>query len=290
MPAVGYDGFVELIEHMGNDQAIVREARLSYGEGTSKKRTDRGLIRYLMRHRHTSPFEMVEFKFFIRVPKYIAIQFLRHRTANVNEYSLRYSEAIDSVEYTEEFRGQGTTNRQGSEGVLSEEEQILCKQEERSAYNEAWRAYRSMLRTGVTREQARKVLPVANYTEMAWKIDLHNLLNFLSLRLDSHAQLEIQEFAQAIRDLITPIVPLAMEAFNDYRMNAFTFSLDEMELLVARLNGEKLTDHNLSKGEYLEFNTKFDRLEAGIRQNRILRSTRSGQDHSLQEATGDAGV
>lgn len=189
------DGFVTLVDVMGNDQAVVQAARVSYGEGTTKVSDDRGLIRYLLRHRHTTPFEMAEIKLLVRVPMDCWRQWIRHRTANVNEYSTRYSLAIDAMQTTEpgEWRTQSSTNRQGSEDLLSEEIGRELTAAETQLQDAMRKEYNRRIELGVAREQARKDLPLSTYTEAYWKVDLHNLLHFLALRMDSHAQLEIRE-------------------------------------------------------------------------------------------------
>lgn len=217
------DGFVCLVDCMGDDGAIVQAARVSYGEGTKKVSDDRTLIRYLLRHRHTTPFEMVELKFLVRVPMDCWRQWIRHRTANVNEYSTRYSVAIDSAQSTapEQWRSQSTSNRQGSSGFLPEQIGRDLTDSERQFQTAARKLYEDRLEAGVAREQARKDLPLCTYTEAYWKIDLHNLLNFLSLRMDEHAQWEIRQFSSAIGEqIIKPLFPIVWESFVDYRQQA----------------------------------------------------------------------
>lgn len=217
------DGFVCLVDVMGDDGSVVQAARVSYGEGTKKVSDDRTLIRYLMRHRHSTPFEMAEVKLLVRVPMDCWRQWIRHRTANVNEYSTRYSIAIDSAQRTppEAWRTQATGNRQGSGEPLSPEIGRKLSQEEQFLHGEARRVYQERLEEGVAREQARKDLPLSTYTEAYWKIDLHNLLHFLALRMDPHAQQEIRDYATAIGEqIVRPLFPLVWEAFEDYRMGA----------------------------------------------------------------------
>ncbi|QDU78392.1 Thymidylate synthase ThyX [Polystyrenella longa] len=221
------DGFVCLVDLMGEDSSIVQAARVSYGEGTKKVSDDRTLIRYLLRHRHTTPFEMVEIKFLVRVPMDCWRQWIRHRTANVNEYSTRYSIAIDGAQQTDpdQWRSQSQTNRQGSEDYLAEEVGRKLTEDEKSLQRELKRVYEARLETGVAREQARKDLPLSTYTEAYWKVDLHNLLHFLALRMDSHAQLEIRNYATTIGEqIIKPLFPTVWEAFQDYRMQAMYFT------------------------------------------------------------------
>src|SRR5262245_58039165 len=183
------DGFVCLVDLMGDDQAIVQAARVSYGEGTRKVSDDRGLIRYLLRHRHTTPFEMAELKLLVRVPMDCWRQWIRHRTANVNEYSTRYSLAIDAAQSTapDEWRTQATGNRQGSGEMLGTADGARLSAAEAEYQDKARALYNERIELGVAREQARKDLPLSTYTEAYWKIDLHNLLHFLALRMDSHA-------------------------------------------------------------------------------------------------------
>lgn len=231
------DGFVTLVDVMGNDQAVVQAARVSYGEGTTKVSDDRGLIRYLLRHRHTTPFEMAEIKLLVRVPMDCWRQWIRHRTANVNEYSTRYSLAIDAMQTTEpgEWRTQSSTNRQGSEDLLSEEIGRELTAAETQLQDAMRKEYNRRIELGVAREQARKDLPLSTYTEAYWKVDLHNLLHFLALRMDSHAQLEIREYARTIGEkIVQPLFPLVWEAFTDYRLQAMYLSRLDVET-IARL-------------------------------------------------------
>ena len=228
------DGFVRVVDYMGSDEAIVQAARVSYGEGTKKIHEDRGLIRYLMRHQHTTPFEMCEIKMHLRVPMDCWRQWIRHRTANINEYSTRYSVAIDSAQATGpgEWRKQSAENRQGSEELLDREIGELLSEEERELQARAREVYERRLQKGVAREQARKDLPLSTYTEAYWKIDLHNLLHFLALRLDPHAQAEIRAYSQAIgNEIVRRWCPIAWEAFEDYRLNALGLTRIEKEIL-----------------------------------------------------------
>ncbi len=228
------DGFVRVVDYMGSDQSIVQAARVSYGAGTKKVSQDRGLIRYLMRHHHSTPFEMCEIKLHVRVPMDAWRQWIRHRTANVNEYSTRYSIAINHAVNTspDEWRLQSSSNKQGSEGFLNSEDGILLSNEEKDLHKNIWDIYNSRIEKGVAREQARKDLPLSTYTEAYWKIDLHNLLHFLRLRMDKHAQLEIRKYAEIIgNEIVKRWVPLAWEAYEDYRMNSKSFSGPEFEIL-----------------------------------------------------------
>ena len=217
------DGFVTLVDVMGTDASVVQAARVSYGEGTRKVSDDRQLIRYLLRHAHTTPFEMAEVKFLVRVPMDCWRQWVRHRTANINEYSTRYSLAIDSMQATGDdgWRSQASTNRQGSAGFLTATDGHPLTQSEQELQSLARRVYEERLASGIAREQARKDLPLSTYTEAYWKVDLHNLLHFLALRMDSHAQLEIRRYAETIgQEIIAKLFPLCWEAFLDYRFHA----------------------------------------------------------------------
>ena len=261
---VGSDGFVRVVDYMGTDSSIVQAARVSYGEGTKKRREDRDLIRYLMRHWHTTPFEMCEIKFHVRVPMDIWRQWIRHRTASVNEYSTRYSLAIDSAAKAGVWRKQSTTNKQGSSTALFTKDEIeRLNRSEQEAHTYMRRLYDDRIAMGVAREQARKDLPLSTYTEAYWKVDLHNLFHFLRLRLDKHAQQEIREFGQAIRNYVRQWVPVAFEAFEDYRLNSAHLSAAEMKLLRDLLAGFKPDEFDsecfagMSQREQDEFTGKF---------------------------------
>lgn len=241
------DGFVRPVDYMGSDASIVRAARVSYGAGTKTIHEDRGLIRYLMRHRHTTPFEMCEIGLHVRVPMDHWRQWIRHRTANVNEYSTRYSEAISSIEKTkpDQWRLQSKTNKQGSDEATVEwpnedrragrtaspGEYLTQREAEFHLLSEE--LYQERLEFGVAREQARKDLPLSQYTEAYWKMDLHNLFHFLSLRMDSHAQLEIRSYANIIAWIVKLWVPDAWSAFEDYRLNALHLTGPELEIIEA---------------------------------------------------------
>ncbi len=228
------DGFVCLVDVMGNDSSVVQAARVSYGAGTKKVSDDRGLIRYLLRHRHTTPFEMAEIKLLVRVPMDCWRQWIRHRTASVNEYSTRYSLAIDGAQTTppDQWRVQAASNRQGSDGVLEASQGDALTTSELELQALARRVYQERIERGVAREQARKDLPLSTYTEAYWKIDLHNLLHFLALRMDSHAQLEIRQYATTIGEqILKPLFPMVWEAFLDYRMQSDSLSRLEIEAI-----------------------------------------------------------
>ncbi len=233
------DGYVTLVDVMGTDASVVQAARVSYGEGTRKVSDDRQLIRYLLRHAHTTPFEMAELKFLVRVPMDCWRQWVRHRTANINEYSTRYSLAIDSMQATRDdsWRSQATNNRQGSADVLAATDGHPLTQSEQELQSLARRVYEERLAAGIAREQARKDLPLSTYTEAYWKIDLHNLLHFIALRMDGHAQLEIRRYAEAIgHEIVAKLFPLCWEAFLDYRFNALRLTrLDQA--VIQRLAG-----------------------------------------------------
>ncbi|MBP3531720.1 MAG: FAD-dependent thymidylate synthase [Thermoguttaceae bacterium] len=235
------DGFVALVDAMGDDAAIAQAARVSYGAGTRSVSDDRQLIRYLARHRHTTPFEMAEIKILVRVPMDVWRQWIRHRSASVNEYSTRYSVAIDSANATapDAWRRQATSNRQGSEGAFDAEIGAELTASEAAFQRSARELYERRVELGVAREQARKDLPLSTYTEAYWKIDLHNLFHFLSLRMEKHAQLEIREYATTIGEkIVRPLFPIAYDAFVDYNLGAQTLSRLEQET-IARLAATK---------------------------------------------------
>ncbi len=251
---------------MGNDSSIVQAARVSYGDGTKTPSEDRQLIRYLMRHWHTTPFEMVEFKFHVKVPIFVARQWLRHRTASVNELSARYS--LVPEEYwtppAEEYRTQSTQNKQCSAEEPVFDRDALASQ--KYSCLTAFGIYDGLVTRGISRELARTHLPQSTFTEFYWKINLHNLFHFLHLRMDPTAQKEIRDCAVLVFDLIKPIVPFACEAFTDYRLNAVTITGPEAQALRTGL-----TDH-LSKGERAEYEKKCRQLHL------IMDSTTSGAE------------
>lgn len=234
------DGFVRVIDYMGSDSSIVQAARVSYGKGTRKVSEDRGLIRYLLRHYHTTPFEMCELKLHVRVPMDCWRQWIRHRTANVNEYSTRYSEAIDASQVTAptDWRLQSAHNKQGSGDTLDALTGADLSIQEAELHKYSRDVYAKRLQMGVAREQARKDLPLSTYTEAYWKIDLHNLFHFLRLRMDSHAQLEIRSYANTIgTEIVRRWCPIAWEAFVDYRLKSVTLSSLEIEIIQAIRTG-----------------------------------------------------
>lgn len=269
-------GFVRLVDYMGDDNAIVQAARVSYGAGTKTQRNDRGLIRYLLRHRHTTPFEMCEIKLHVKLPIFVARQWIRHRTANVNEYSARYS-ILDREFYVpapEHLAEQSTNNKQGrvTEPVSAEQAQAVLELL-RADGNQAYSTYEKLINDQgdgtpvnegeprIARELARINLGVNYYTQWYWKIDLHNLFHFLSLRMDPHAQYEIRVYGDAIAELVKDWVPHAWEAFEDYRLGGGFFSKRELDVLRALLNegadvDDVLPSSGMSLRERREFRTK----------------------------------
>lgn len=263
-------GFIRVIDYMGDDSAICQAARVSYGQGTKSISDDRGLIRYLMRHWHTTPFEMCEIKLHVKLPVFVARQWIRHRTANVNEYSARYS-ILDREFYIPEKNQicvQSLDNKQGRGQEMDDQGGQEALKIFSEASDEAYDLYEYLLGDekepglGVTRELSRMVLPTNIYTQWYWKTDLHNLFHFLRLRADSHAQWEIRQYANVICELVKDWVPLAYGAFEDYRLNAEQFSAQELDLLKAILRREAILDEedaeffNLSSREAKEFISK----------------------------------
>lgn len=269
-------GFVRVVDYMGDDSAIVQAARVSYGKGTKQVNLDAGLINYLLRHRHTTPFEMCEIKFHLKMPIFVARQWIRHRTANVNEYSARYS-VMDNEFYipsVEQLAAQSTKNHQGrGEESLSKEEADrvieILKSDSQACYNH----YEELMNTtadgqiinpdkkGIARELARMNLPINIYTQWYWKIDLHNLMHFLFLRADSHAQYEIRVFAQAMLEIVKRWVPITYAAFMDHRVNATEISGKGMEVIKTMLNGGEVAQETsgMSKREWAELMEKLGR-------------------------------
>lgn len=289
-------GFVGLVDHMGSDNAIVSAARVSYGDGTKSVREDRGLIRYLVRHKHTSPLEMCEVKLHLKLPIFVMRQLVRHRTSSLNEYSGRYSVLTDEmyIPNIENIQPQSSLNKQGRGGEMLPQDAeaarnlIIAETKRQHAIYETLLGEGNLTENfgfsdefpGMTRELARTVMPVAGYTELYWKQNLHNLFHMLRLREDSHAQWEIQEFARAIYKLIQPLFPAACEAYEDYIRDSKTFSGMEVELLQALINRsnefdlsfKEAYDHilaqfgseaiflehfRMSKRELIEFKTTF---------------------------------
>jgi thymidylate synthase (FAD) len=261
-------GFIRVIDYMGTDSAIVQAARVSYGKGTKKVSEDAGLIRYLLRHRHTTPFEMCELKLHIKLPIFVARQWIRHRTANVNEYSGRYS-IMDREFYVpapEHLAAQSVSNRQGRGDVLEGEEAARVLEILKEDSKRAYQHYEEMMncteegvvldegKQGLARELARMNLPVNFYTQWYWKIDLHNLMHFIALRADPHAQYEIRVYAEAMLDILKRWVPTTAQAFQDYRMGAAELSAQGLDVIRRRLRGEAVTQETsgLSKREWEE--------------------------------------
>jgi thymidylate synthase (FAD) len=245
------DGFIRVVDYMGSDESIVQAARVSYGKGTKKIHEDRGLIRYLMRHHHTTPFEMCEIKFHVRVPMDCWRQWIRHRTANVNEYSTRYSVAIDSAQTTAEgeWRLQSSGNRQGSAGFMESSPGKELSEKELMLQRLTREVYEERLAKGIAREQARKDLPLSTYTEAYWKIDLHNLLHFLALRMDAHAQYEIRKYSEVMgNEILAKWCPLTWEAFLDYRVNSVNFTRLEYEIMHYIMKGDTARAIETAKG------------------------------------------
>ncbi|MBC6441658.1 MAG: FAD-dependent thymidylate synthase [Rhodobacteraceae bacterium] len=252
-------GFIRVVDRMGNDAAIVQAARVSYGSGTKTPSDDVTLIRYLMRHGHTSPFEMCEVKFHIKLPIFVARQWLRHRTASINEYSARYSE-VDNEFYIPEpetLGTQGIHNKQGRSGSDSLDRDVKrgISRKIESLSEDAHKAYERLRATDLARETARVVLPVNVYTRMYWKVNLHNLFHFLKLRMADNAQYEIRQYAKAIGKLVRDWVPVAYQAFEDYQLNSVILSAMEVEVLGKMLRGEKVDKDatGMSKREWKEF-------------------------------------
>ncbi len=255
-------GFVRVIDYMGDDAAICQAARVSYGKGTKSVQNDAGLIRYLMRHWHSTPFEMCEIKLHVKLPVFVARQWIRHRTANVNEYSARYS-ILDREFYIPEpdqLAAQSTANAQGRGVVLQGAEAARVLEILKSDSARAYDHYEEMLaegddKQGLARELARMNLPANIYTQWYWKVDLHNLFHFLRLRADAHAQYEIRIYAEAIAAVVADWVPAASQAFEDYRMGGVTLSSKAIDCVKRMIKGEQLTQETsgMSKGEWREF-------------------------------------
>ena len=254
-------GLVRVIDYMGDDAAITQAARVSYGRGTKAVQNDEGLIRYLMRHWHSTPFEMCEVKFHVKLPVFVARQWIRHRTANVNEYSARYS-ILDREFYIpapEHLAAQSTVNNQGRGELLEGEEAARVLDILREDAMRSYDHYEDMLsqdgQKGLARELARMNLPANVYTQWYWKVDLHNLFHFLRLRADAHAQYEIRAYAEVMCQIVRDWVPLAYGAFEDYRLGGVNLSQKAIDVLRRRLKGEVITQENsgMSKGEWREF-------------------------------------
>jgi thymidylate synthase (FAD) len=256
-------GFVRVIDYMGDDAAICQAARVSYGKGTKSVQNDEGLIRYLMRHWHSTPFEMCEIKLHVKLPVFVARQWIRHRTANVNEYSARYS-ILDREFYIpapEHVAAQSVVNNQGRGDILTGEEAARVLEILKADSARAYDNYESMIsqdgQQGLARELARMNLPANIYTQWYWKVDLHNLLHFLRLRADAHAQYEIRIYAEEICKIVADWVPFAYRAFEDYRMGGATLSSGALDCVRRMIKGEEVTKENsgMSAGEWREFQT-----------------------------------
>ncbi len=254
-------GFVRVVDYMGDDAAICQAARVSYGKGTKSVQNDEGLIRYLMRHWHSTPFEMCEIKLHVKLPVFVARQWIRHRTANVNEYSARYS-ILDREFYIpapENINAQSEVNNQGRGQVLQGDEAARVLEMLKSDSTRCYDHYETMIsqegQQGLARELARMNLPANVYTQWYWKVDLHNLFHFLRLRADSHAQYEIRVYAEAICEMVADWVPFAYRAFEDYRLGAVSMSAQMVDCLRRMVKGEAVTQENsgMSAREWREF-------------------------------------
>jgi thymidylate synthase (FAD) len=254
-------GFVRLVDWMGDDSSIAKAARVSYGKGTKSVNEDSALIDYLIRHQHTSPIEMVEFIFHIKLPLFSMAQLVRHRTSSLNQVSARYSIMEEEFYVPEMLRVQSKTNKQSSDvGSLGELERYFLNKIARIS-NDAYEDYEILMKYGVAREMARMILPQNLYTQVYWKQDLKNLLHLLRLRMDEHAQYEIRVFADAIYDIIRDIVPNTIKSWENHILNSVTFSSDELELLEKRYTGDVIKNSNFpSKGRNLEFEKKIKKI------------------------------
>ena len=278
-------GFVVLVDVMGNDDSIVQAARVSYGKGTKSVNADRGLIRYLMRHRHTTPLEMVEFKFHVKLPIFVARQWIRHRTANVNEYSARYSILEDEF-YVPEVHAlaeQSQSNKQGRDNSVPVKEAEEVRSMIRGNSDKTYELYQYLLneddhekfdpaRSKVARELSRIVIPTNVYTQWYWKIDLHNLFHFLSLRMDSHSQYEIREYANQMAEMVKAAVPFAYEAFEDYRLNAMHLTRQDIIIIKKFLGKIDISDEEIETAcDEAELTNKRERKELKEKILRLLK-------------------
>ena len=265
-------GFVRVIDYMGDDASIVQAARVSYGKGTKKLNQDKNLINYLLSHKHTTPFEMNEIKFHIKLPIFVARQWIRHRTANVNEYSARYS-ILDNEFYipkNQDIKPQSKQNNQGREGDLDNELRKEYVTQIRDNSQNNFSLYHNLLNSsekgeviddqkiGIARELARMVLPLNAYTQWYWKIDLHNLMHFLALRFDPHAQYEIRVYAKIMTDILKKWVPLTYEAFIRNKVGSLTLSSDAVNYLQSKLNDKSFDESKVSKRELDNLKKIFD--------------------------------
>ena len=258
-------GFIRIIDYMGDDSSIVQSARVSYGKGTKKINQDKSLINYLLSHRHSTPFEMNEIKFHIKLPIFIARQWIRHRTANVNEYSARYS-ILEREFYLPQIKNiqkQSEINNQGRDEVLDKDEaegklKILKENSNKSFDNYDELLNENSEETGIARELARMTLPLNTYTQWYWKIDLHNLMHFLSLRFDPHAQYEIRVYAEIILNIMKKWVPLTYDAFLKHRLNGFSLSQNGVEYIKSIIEDRKFDENSISKREIKSIREKFN--------------------------------
>jgi thymidylate synthase (FAD) len=244
-------GFVRVVDYMGNDSSVVQGARVSYGAGTKKVSEDVGLINYLMRHFHSTPFELCDIKFHIKCPIFVARQWLRHRSVSANEYSARYS-IVDNQYYVPEIDKisvQSASNKQGRGEIVDDERAKIVQDTIKEIAENSYNEYNEMLEDGIAREIARVCLPLNFYTEFYWKINLHNLMHFLKLRADSHAQYEIRVYALKMMEIMKLWVPHTYDAFMDYKINAKNFSGKMFELLKRKLAGEEITFENSGLGK-----------------------------------------
>ena len=262
-------GFVRVIDYMGNDSSIVQAARVSYGKGTKQLNQDKSLINYLLSHRHSTPFEMNEIKFHVKLPIFVARQWIRHRTANVNEYSARYS-ILDNefyIPHPKELKPQSKTNNQGRSGDLDENEKKMYMRVLRENSKDSFEKYNFLLnqdddeanhkRQGLTRELSRIVLPLNSYTQWYWKIDLHNFMHFLALRFDEHAQYEIRVYAEIMMNIMKKWVPLTYEAFLKNRLDSLVLSSEAIEFIKNKLHGKSNKETKISKREVDELKKIF---------------------------------
>lgn len=262
-------GFIRVVDYMGNDNSVVDAARVSYGRGNKSVKDDTSLIRYLMKHKHTTPFEMCEIKLHVRLPIFVARQWMRHRTASINEYSARYS-ILDNQYYIpneENVLPQSTTNKQGRDGVLSQDEKKQAIDLIKESSEKAFENYSAMLnleenpdKNGISREIARIALPVNVYTQFYWKIDLHNFMHFIKLRIDKHAQFEIRQYAEILLDILKTWLPICYGAFVDYNLSSYNMSKNAIMLIADMLSNRKksLQEYSLSKRELLELKEIFN--------------------------------
>ena len=265
-------GFIRVIDYMGNDASIVQAARVSYGKGTKKLNQDRNLINYLLSHRHSTPFEMNEIKFHIKLPIFVARQWIRHRTASVNEYSARYS-LIENEFYTpkvQDIEPQAVQNNQGRSGKFDNEESSVYRDIIKNSSDENFKNYFELLninnqgevinqkKKGIARELARMVLPLNSYTQWYWKIDLHNLMHFLSLRFDKHAQYEIRVYADIMLEIMKKWVPMTYDAFIKNKMDSLTLSSDAIKYLRNIIKNKNVDESEISRRELESIKKIFD--------------------------------